>query len=193
MLFQIVQLFYWLALSTWFGSAMFIALAAPIIFRTVRENNPILSHVLSVNLDGQHGTLLAGTIVMNLISRLLLVEIICGGLLLLTLIAQTLLIDLHGNNGTAAIMRSGMYLLAVGVVYYDWRFVWPKIQSSRTEYVEHADEPEVANPALDRLDREQRKTLMLLYAVVALLLGIILLSSTIGAFTLTETIPKASK
>ena len=36
-------------------------------FRTVRESNPLLPLVLSVNLDGQHGTLLAGSIVSNLL------------------------------------------------------------------------------------------------------------------------------
>jgi hypothetical protein len=78
LLFQIVQIVYWIALSVWFGSVLFIALAAPVIFRTVQENNPILTNVLSVNLDGQHSTLLAGTIVANLIQRMFIVEIICG-------------------------------------------------------------------------------------------------------------------
>ena len=59
-LFQLVQIVYWLALATWFGGVLFVAIAAPAVFRTVRENNPVLPHVLSVNLEGQHGTLLAG-------------------------------------------------------------------------------------------------------------------------------------
>ena len=52
MLFQLVQTVYWLALSIWFGGAMFIGVAWQIIHRTVRESNPVLPHVLSVNLDG---------------------------------------------------------------------------------------------------------------------------------------------
>ena len=44
--------------------------AAQVIMRTMHENNPLLPHVLSVNLEGQHGTLLAGTIIGNLISTL---------------------------------------------------------------------------------------------------------------------------
>ncbi len=193
MLFQTVQLFYWLSLSTWFGSVLFIALAAPIIFRTVRENNPILSHVLSVNLDGQHSTLLAGTIVFNLIARLLQVELICGLTLLLSIILQSFVIDLHGSNGIAAIIRGVLFVLAMGAVFFDWRFVWPKIQSSRSEYLDHADEPDIANPARDRFDREQRKSLNLLAVIVALLMGMILFSSTIGTFTQLETTQKAAK
>ena len=179
MLFQTVQLFYWLSLSTWFGSVLFIALAAPIIFRTVRENNPILSHVLSVNLDGQHSTLLAGTIVFNLFARLLQVELICAAMLLVTLIVQSFVIDLRGDNGLAAIIRGGLFVLAMAAVFYDWKFVWPKIQSSRSEYIDHADEPEVANPARDRFDREQRNSLNLLTLVIVLLTGMILFSSSI--------------
>jgi hypothetical protein len=59
----LVSILYWLSLSTWFGAAVFVAVAAPSIIRTVRENDPLLPTVLSVNLEGQHGTLLAGSIV----------------------------------------------------------------------------------------------------------------------------------
>ena len=38
----LVQIVYWLALSTWFGGVLFVALSAPVVFNTVRENNPIL-------------------------------------------------------------------------------------------------------------------------------------------------------
>src|SRR5690348_16751309 len=86
--FQVVQIIYWLALSTWFGGVLFIAIAAPIIFRTIRESNPLLPTVLSVNLEGQHGTLLAGSIVSNLLGMLLKVEMICAAALLLTIIVQ---------------------------------------------------------------------------------------------------------
>jgi hypothetical protein len=179
MLLQMVQLVYWLGLSTWFGSVLFIALAAPVIFRTVRENNPILSHVLSVNLEGQHSTLLAGTIVFNLVGRLMQVQLVCGGMLLVTLILQPFLIDLSGENKALAAVRSILFLAAAGVVYFDWQCVWPKIRASRSTYLDHADEPEIANPARDRFDIEQRKSLTLLIFVVSLLMGMILFSSNI--------------
>jgi hypothetical protein len=180
MLFQLVQIVYWLALSTWFGSVLFIALAAPVIFRTVRDNNPILSHVLSVNLDGQHSTLLAGNIVFNLIQRLLRVELICAGLLLICLAIHPFVTDMHGDNRTGALFRSALFIAAAMVMLYDWQFVWPKIRGSRAEYIDHADEPEIANPALDHYDHEQRKSLMLVVARIGFLLGIIMFSSTIG-------------
>src|SRR5580704_19328585 len=62
MLLDLVQVVYWLALSTWFGGVLFIAAAAPVIIKTVKDADPLLPTVLSVNLEGQHGTLLAGGI-----------------------------------------------------------------------------------------------------------------------------------
>ena len=180
MLFQLVQLIYWAALSTWFGSVTFVLLSAPVVLRTVRENNPILSEVLSVNLDGQHGTLLAGSIVANLIRRLVRVELVCAIGLLVTLIVQPFVIDVSRANGGMAALRGVLFLAAVAVAFYDWQYVWPRVTASRAEYVEHADEPERANPALDRFDAAQRLSLTLLYAVAAVLLGLVLFSVTIG-------------
>ena len=180
MLFQTVQLIYWMSLSTWFGSALFITLAAPVIFKTVRENNPVLSHVLSVNMDGQHSTLLADSIVFSLIQRLFRVELICALALLIALVVQPFVVSVAGGNLGPAIARSLLFVASAAVVYYDWQFLWPKIQSSRSEYIDHADEPEIANPAKDRFDSAQRKSLVLLLIVVGLLMGMILFSSTIA-------------
>src|SRR5436309_10387040 len=135
--FQIVQIIYWLALSTWFGGVLFIAVAAPIIFRTVRENDPLLPTVLSVNLEGQHGTLLAGSIVSNLLSTLSRVELGCVAALLLTIIVQWVK---HWQDLPTSILRSAMFVAAVVLAVYDWRFVSPRIERSRKQYIEHADE-----------------------------------------------------
>ena len=179
MLFQIVQIVYWLALATWFGGVLFIALAAPVIFRTVREANPVMPEVLSVNLEGQHGTLLAGTIVANLLARLTMVEVLCAAALVLTTIAQFFLIDLTGPNRVAAILRTAMLLAAVGVVLFDWRVLWPRIMKHRQEYLDHADEPELANPAKESFDREHGRSVTSLTAVLFLLLGVLLFSGNI--------------
>jgi hypothetical protein len=179
-LFQLVQIAYWLALATWFGGVLFIAMSAPVVFRTVAENKPILPHVLSVNLEGQHGTLLAGSIVGNLLARLWRVQMICGGVLLLAFVAQFFLIDLTAGNRTAAAVRSVLFVAAVGVALYDGWVLWPRIWRHRQEYLDHADEPEVANPAKDRFDTDHRLSVTLLTAVLFLLLGIVLFSGNIS-------------
>src|SRR4051794_24542767 len=167
-MFQLVQAIYWIALSAWLGSVVFIAMAAPIIFRTVREADPTLPKVLSVNLEGQHGTLLAGTIVGNLLSTLLWVQLGCAGVVLLALIAQCFFIDVRGAGLVPTVIRFAGYVAAVALVFYLWRVLWPRIQRYRQEYIDHADEPDVANPAKEQFDRYQQETERVLLILVFL-------------------------
>lgn len=178
-MFQVIQIAYWLALSTWFGGVLFVAIAAPIIFRTVREADPTLPRVLSVNLEGQHATLLAGTIVANLISTLFTIELLCAGVLLFAILGQWFFVDRTGMDLLLPLVRTALFLGAVGFVLYDWRVLWPRIIRYRDEYIEHADEPEVANPAKDQFDRYQQDSVRLLSIVLAMLLGLILFSGDI--------------
>src|SRR5579872_488970 len=105
MLFQFVQILYWLSLSTWFGGVLFVLLAPPIILKTVRESNPILPSVLSVNLDGQHGTLLAGSIVSNLLGPLVKVELSCAVGVFIAIVFQWFITD-RGADLVISILRS---------------------------------------------------------------------------------------
>lgn len=175
-LFELVQIIYWVALSTWFGGVLFVALSAPVIFRTVREANPLLPTVLSVNLEGQHSTLLAGSIVANLIAMLRRYELACAGAIAITMAVQ---LANSWQSWIAGIARAAMYLAAVALVLYDWRGVWPKIDRYRQEYIDHADDPEVANPAREQFDRYHRESVLLLMIIVALLLGMIVFSADI--------------
>jgi hypothetical protein len=182
MLFQFIfmQMAYWLALSSWFGGVLFVAASAPIIFRTIRQSDPLLPTVLSVNLEGQHSTLLANTIVGNLLAMLFKVEIGCAALLLITVIAQWFTLDLHdGYVRTCCAVRSILLLTAISVALYDSQVIWPRVQQSRQEYLDHADEPEIANPAIDRFDRYHRDSVTLLSVLLFVLLGMILFSANI--------------
>jgi len=176
-LFEFVQIIYWLALSTWFGGVLFIAIAAPIIFRTIRESDPTLPTVLSVNLEGQHSTLLGGSIMSNLIAMLVRVEVVCAAAVAVAIAIQW---GIHVQDWPIALIRTALFVAACMVVFYDWRFVWPRINEHRQKYIDHADEPEIANPARDQFDRYQRESMMLLMGVVALLLGMIVFSTTIS-------------
>jgi hypothetical protein len=179
MSFALVQIIYWISLSTWFGGVLFIAVAAPVIFRTIKDSNPILPSVLSVNLEGQHGSLLAGTIVANLLNQLVRIELLCAGGLLLGLVGQWFVTEVSGSHWLLPLLRSAMFLGAVVIVLYDWRILWPKIDGARTLYVDHADEPEVANPAKEDFDRLHGESVNLLMVRAALLLAIILFSGSI--------------
>lgn len=182
-MFQAIQIAYWLALSTWFGGVLFVAIAAPVIFRTVRQADPTLPRVLSVNLEGQHGTLLAGTIVGDLLAMLSRVQLLCAAVLLLVIIAQWFFIDLSGYNLILPVMRSALYLAAVVMVIYDRWFVWPRVVSFRQQFIDHADEPELANPAREQFDRYHQESVAILRNVLFLLLGMILFSGSIQPVT----------
>jgi hypothetical protein len=174
MLLNLVQVIYWLALSTWFGGVLFIAAAAPVIIKVVKEADPLLPTVLSVNLEGQHGTLLAGGIIGNLITMLARVELMCAGVLLLALGAQWML----EGSSAATIVRTALYAAATVIVLYDWRLLWPKIWKEREQFIEYADDPEIANPARERFHRLERQRLTLLTLLTFLLLGMILFSAS---------------
>ena len=83
------------------------------------------------------------------------------------------------SNLTSAGIRSALLIAAVGLVLYDWRTVWPRIYQYRQEYIDHADEPEVANPAKELFDRYQRESLTVLSIILFLLMGMILFSAVI--------------
>jgi hypothetical protein len=176
--FHFVQMLFWVALSTWFGGVLFVASASRVVFQTVRETEPILPAVLSVNLEGQHGTLLAGSIMANLLSMLRPVELYCAGGLFLALVAQWLIVD-PARYWLIHAVRSALFLAAFAIVLYDWRVVAPQIRNNREEYIEHADEPEVANPAKERFDHFHKESITLLMIQVALLLGIIFFSAAL--------------
>ncbi|CAN5364999.1 hypothetical protein BH09PLA1_BH09PLA1_05300 [soil metagenome] len=184
-MFQLIQVLYWLALSTWFGGVLFIAVAAPVIFRTINEADPTLPRVLSVNLDKQHSTLLAGSIVANLLNLLVRVQLACAGVLLLTMLVQWRLIDHAGPSLWFAILRSAMYIAAVALAIYNWRVVWPRVKNYRQEYIDHADEPDIANPAKENFDRYQDESVTVLRNILFLLLGIILFSGDISVRAMT--------
>lgn len=179
LLFQLVQTLYWLALATWFGGGLFLAMAAPVIFRVVNDARPLLPGVLSANLDNQHSTLLAGTIVSRLLSNLHRVQLAAMIVLAFTIAGQWALSRVSGAELVLAILRTALFLAAALVAIYDWRVLWPRVLSARQRYIDNADNPDVANPALDEFNRLQRDAAAMLRNLLFLLLGMILFSGTI--------------
>ena len=159
-----IEILYWLALATWFGGVLFITIAAPVIFRTVGESEPILPTVLSVNLEGQHGTLLAGSIVANLLAAMLRIQLACAAAL--GLFHRALENPLSPSTG-AAVVRTVLFIVAVVLLIYDWRVVSPRIFEHRQKYIDHADEPEIANAAKEQFDRYHHESVTVLMLELA--------------------------
>src|SRR3954452_5692325 len=97
MTFDLVQMVYWLCLAGWFGLVLFAAMASPVIFRTLQDADPTLPTVLSVNLDAQHGTLLAMTLISNILSKLVYVQVACSVGLLVAIAGQWAVIQPSGG------------------------------------------------------------------------------------------------
>jgi hypothetical protein len=176
--FMFIQFLYWLPLATWFGGVMFVTVAAPIIFRTIRESDPTLPMVLSVNLEGQHATLLAGSIVANLLATTMRIQLACAAVLLLAFIGQWVVL-FHLQLGSLLI-RSALFLIAIVLLIYDWKVVSPRIFKFRQEYIDHADEMEVANAAKEQFDRYHRESITVLMIELFALLGLVLFSAGIS-------------
>ena len=176
--FTLIQFLYWLALATWFGGVLFITVAAPIIFRTIRESDPTLPMVLSVNLEGQHGMLLAGSIVANLLATMVKIQLLCAGLLGLAFVGHWFEL-VHVQFGLL-VVRSALYLASVILLIYDWKVIAPQSLKYREEYVEHADEPEIANAAREKFDRYHRESITVLMLEVLTLLGLVLFSTGVS-------------
>ena len=176
--FFIIQFFYWLSLSAWLGAVAFIAMAIPVIFRTVRENDPTLPTVLSVNLDGAHASLLATTIIVNLLATLVRVELACAGVLLLTILGQWA--TLGSSHLPISVVRTCLFALAVAGALYDWRLVSPRIAKYRSEYIENADDPELAKAAREQFERHYRESLTVLLLLLIVLSLLVLFSGMIS-------------
>ncbi len=181
-MFQAVQIAYWLALSTWFGGVLFVAAAAPVIFRTVRASDPTLP---GAALDGEDATLLAGDIVDSLLDVLVRAELACAAVAGLAVLAQWFVADRTGGALVAVALRSGLLVAAAGVVLYDWRVVRPRTRQHRAEFLRLADDPDAANAAREQFDRYHAEGVNLLLALLFLLLGMILFSGTIAPASVT--------
>lgn len=177
--FQIIQIIYWLTLSTWFGGVLFFAIITPIIFKTIRDANPVLPDVLSVNLESAHANLLAGSVVANILVLLGNLQLICGGVLLLTTLAQFFVIDLTDRNLVAAVLRLCLIIAAAVIAAFDRFAVEPKVLRYRQQYVDQADDPDAARVARENFDRAHYRSEALLKAILFLLLGTVLFSANI--------------
>ena len=169
-----MEITYWLALAAWFGGVFFVMLAARVIFRAIAEAKPILPNVLAVNLENEHGTVLAGTVMGNLLAMLGMVQNICGAVLARDDDRAVFSDRSHGEESDGDVCAGALLILSAAAGGYDRFVLWPRIIRFRDEFIAHADEPEIANPAKDNFDREQRNSmnlLMMLFCLLALLVG----------------------
>lgn len=183
-MFVLIEALYWLCLAIWFGGAVFAAVVPPIVLRVVRKHDPTLPRVISVNLEGQHSTLLAGAIVAEILQVLFAVEAVCAAILLPAIAAQWFYVELQGAAVVQPLLRTALYIAGVVFLLYNWRVQWPAVLRHRDEYVENADDPDIANAALDQFDRQTATSALLLQLLVFVLTGLVLFSASIVPATI---------
>ena len=172
-----VAIAYWLALSAWFGAALFVTLAAPVVFRVVGEADPTLPTVLSVNLEAQHGNLLAGRIVAGFLQQLARIEVAASVTLAACLAAEWIYVALDGRDAVLPLLRTALLVAAASFALYGSRGVRPRAELARQEYVDHADDPDVANAAIDRFDALHGESVLFLQLTLFALLGLVTFSA----------------
>lgn len=170
---------YWLSLATWFGAAMFSVIAPPIILRVVQKHDPTLPRVLSVNLDHQHSSLLSGEIVSELLQTLFRVQIVSALCFAPALVAKWFMVDLVDLAKLAPIAVSALYVGSLFFLIYGWRVTWPATIKERQTYIDNADNPDVANAALDRYEQHSHDCVNVLRNLLFLVLGMILFSTAL--------------
>jgi hypothetical protein len=182
-LLQIIQTLYWAGLSAWFGGALFLLLAMPVLVRTHREHDPTLPRVLSVNLDRQHADLLSLSLFERIAPLLWSIAAVASMLIALGLVAQIVQTALTGSALIFWIVRSVLFGVAVIAAAYD-RFHLARVAARAFQlYINHADDPEQAIGHRDSLNRTHQTRVALLFLQTVLLLGVILFGPTGNAGT----------
>ena len=175
----LVDAIFWLCLSTWFGTVLLSVVAPPIILKAIREADPTLPRVLSVNLDQQHSILLASNVIIDLLNTLFRLQTACVLVFLPALVGKWFLVDLHEKRIMLPIMVSALYVAGVFFHYYAWRVVLPKVTEHRAKFIEHADDPDIANAELDQFDKYSAEASNVIRNLLFVLLGLLLFSAAL--------------
>lgn len=177
--YQAVQILYWLVLSVWLGSMLFLAAGAPAVFRAIKNLDARSGKHSDPAFDEEQTTIVAGGVMGSLLNRLTQIQLICATAMLPLMVGQVLLIDLTSTNRTAAIVRAALWLAAVLIVLYQWRIHHPRTWALRQQYLDNPDDPEVSGRAREQFDREQRRAEQLFQITVFILIGLVVLSANI--------------
>jgi hypothetical protein len=175
----LVDAMYWLTLSTWFAAALASAVVPPVILRVIREADPTLPRVLSVNLDRQHAVLLGGTVISEIVVLMFRIEAVCALVFLPVLAAEWFLTFRSLTYLVQPIIVTAIYVAAVAFLLYGWRFVWPKAVQHRAKYIEVADDPDQANAELDLFNRYNQEVDRVVRNMVFVVMGLVLFSASI--------------
>jgi hypothetical protein len=175
----LVDAIYWLALATWFAAALGSAIVPPVILRTIREADPTLPRVLSVNLDRQHATLLGGTVVSEIVAIMFRLEAVCALVFLPALVVKWFYVPRSFPLLLQPLIVTAIYIAAMAFLFYGWRVVWPRAVKHRAKYIDVADDVDKANAELDLFDRYNHEVDVVVRNMVFIVMGLLLFSAAL--------------
>ena len=173
-LLQLIDAVSWAALSTWFGGALFLAVASGVIFRVHRDADPTLPRVLSVNIESDHASLLSAEVVSGIDRVYSLIGLVCAAVIVLLLVVRSI-VEPDGNG--VRLVVGVVVLFGSILTAYQGRSLRPRIERARLDYIAHADDPEQSADARSRFNRFSREYLNVLMLQIAVLLAAILFSA----------------
>lgn len=179
MVYQLLTILYWLVLSIWVGSSVYVAYAAPVVFRVIRRRDIQLPDIQSSALRDDHGTLLAGEVVGALLGRVGQVHVICMVAMLPLLVLQCLYTSGPGDWVSMG-SKIALYATASFLILRDWRWRFPATLQARDAYIEQADDPETGAAAKAKFEAAHRAAERAYQVLLFVLLGLLLVSANPG-------------
>ena len=183
-----VQGAYWLALGTWFGALIMLAIAAATTFQTVAEHRPLLAPpgaaratATMFEATAQSGTALAGTIVGRSIDRLRVLQWICAAAAVAALgLQHTAFARRLPRSGLGQWMntlRVALVLLPALILVADTVHINPQLKQQRRIRNDVIATPAQAQAARASFDRYHHLSERLLSVQVFMLGAAVLASS----------------
>lgn len=135
--YRITQGTYWLSVGAWFGAVVMVVITAATTFQTVRDYQPTLG-LEPYNQPGlvdKAAPILAGGIVGNVLGRMAVLELVCGGIALVCVALQCTRYAgriTGGVWGRANVLRVGLLVGAVMLVVLDAGVIGPRIRRERS-------------------------------------------------------------
>jgi len=167
---------YWLALGTWLGAMVMLAIAAATAFQVSREHGVTLPSMQyeGSHLAGRDAEVFAGHVVGGMIDKLAIVQMACAVLIFITLLLQLTAFraTLHLRPGSAGnVLRVLLLVVVLALLKFDRIHVNPTIHEHRTAMYEPDISETAYTTARAAFDRYHKLSENVGKATVFLLIG----------------------
>ncbi|MCC7147345.1 MAG: hypothetical protein IT443_12940 [Phycisphaeraceae bacterium] len=132
--FRLTQAAYWLSLGLWVGALVAVAIAAAVIFKTIRAHEPTIGIEPYRQLPERAGDILAGAAVGQTLRALAILQRGCAVVLVICVVLQCAFFAdrlAGGAGGWRNVLRVGLLALPMMILMVDLWLVSPRIWTLR--------------------------------------------------------------